>query len=161
VVELLGAVLPCARHTDHKRVQYVAFYLLDDAQLWYHHLELNGGPPTWHHFAELINKRFRPSLRESPIRELALLHCDGPVDDYCNKFALSSRDPDNTEAHQVQLFTVGLRYPLRTDIALQKQPNLDEVVMFARAYEQHNKPPPVAVPSSFWTTSRPPSCLIQ
>jgi hypothetical protein len=36
------------RHTpEHKRVAFIAFYLLDDAQLWFHHLELSRGHPTW------------------------------------------------------------------------------------------------------------------
>jgi hypothetical protein len=26
---------------------FVTFYLLDDTQLWFHHMELNGGRPTW------------------------------------------------------------------------------------------------------------------
>jgi hypothetical protein len=29
-----------------QRVAFVAFYLLDDSQLWFHHMELNGGRPT-------------------------------------------------------------------------------------------------------------------
>jgi hypothetical protein len=36
--------------SENKKVQYASFYLLDDAHMWYHRLELNGGPPSWNHF---------------------------------------------------------------------------------------------------------------
>jgi hypothetical protein len=35
---------------EHKRVTFAAFYLLDDAQLWFHCMELSGGRPTWAKF---------------------------------------------------------------------------------------------------------------
>jgi hypothetical protein len=56
---------------EHHYVPYASFYLLDDAQLWYHRLELNGGPPTWDQFVHLINKRFGPAL----VRSVSLLFC--------------------------------------------------------------------------------------
>jgi hypothetical protein len=31
---------------DDKRVMFTAFYLLDNAQLWFHRMELNGGRPS-------------------------------------------------------------------------------------------------------------------
>jgi hypothetical protein len=35
------------RTLDHQRVAFATFYLLDDAQLWFHRMKLNGGRPTW------------------------------------------------------------------------------------------------------------------
>jgi hypothetical protein len=63
-------------------VAFAAFYLLDDPQLWFHRVELNGGQPTWTQFVQLVNDRFGPSLTDNPIRELAMLRRTGNVNKY-------------------------------------------------------------------------------
>jgi hypothetical protein len=94
-----------------RRVQVASFYLLDDAQVWYHRVELNNEGPSWNRFVQLNNTRFGPPLTESPIDELALFSRDGTIEDYCAKFmVLSCRDPAISEDHQVQLFTMGLSH---------------------------------------------------
>jgi hypothetical protein len=128
------------RHTpDHKRVAFAAFYLLDDAQLWFHRMELNGGHPTRPRFVKLVNARFGPSLIDSPTGELAMLRELGTIDEYSKKFiALSCCDPSLTEPQQVQLFISDLGNPLWTDVSLQQSKTLDYAIIFARAYEQRN-----------------------
>jgi hypothetical protein len=80
--------------TENKKVQHVSFYLLDDAQMWYHRLELNCGPPSWNHFVQLIQIQFGLPLTNSLIGELPLLRREGSVDDFCTHFmSLSYRDP--------------------------------------------------------------------
>jgi hypothetical protein len=114
--------------------------------MWYHHLELNGGPPSWNHFIQLLQIHFALPLMMGPIDDVTLVRCEGLVDDYCTRFmALSCRDPSITGDHKVQIFVVGLGEPLRTDVALQRPSTLDVAVMYARAYE-HRALPPSAPP---------------
>jgi hypothetical protein len=63
-------------------VAFVVFYHLDDSQLWFHRLELNGGQPTWLQFVQLVNARFGPPLTDSPVGALAMLWRSGSIDDY-------------------------------------------------------------------------------
>jgi hypothetical protein len=66
-----------------------------------------------------------------------MLHRTGSVDEFAKRFmALSCRDPTITEQQQIQLFTTGMGDPLRLDVALQQPASMDDVVIFARAYEQ-------------------------
>jgi hypothetical protein len=126
---------------EHQRIQVASFYLLDDAQVWYHRVKLNGGLPSWNHFVQLIHTRFSPPLTESPIDELALLRRDGSIDEYCNKsMALSCHDPTISENHLVQPFTTGLSHHLLMDVVHQKLATLDEAVMYTQAYRQRDAP---------------------
>jgi hypothetical protein len=125
------------RTPEPKRVALAACYLLDDAQLWFHRLELNGGRPTWQQFIQLVNTRFGPPLTDTPLGELAMLCRSGSVDEFARRFmALSCRDPLITESQQIQLFITGLGDPLRLDVALQQPSSMDTAVIFAQAYEQ-------------------------
>jgi hypothetical protein len=104
---------------EHKKVQHTLFYLLDDAQMWYHRLELNDGPPSWNHFIQLVQIWFGPPLTDNPIDELALLRREVSVDDFCTRFmSLSCCDPAILEDHQIQLLMAGLGQPLRMNVAL-------------------------------------------
>jgi hypothetical protein len=132
------------RTVEHKKVPYAAFHLLNDAWLWFHRLELNGGLPNWAHFVQLVNINFGPPLTDSPLGDLTLLHRNGSVDDYCKQFkALSCHDPSISEEHQIKLFMSGLGKPQRIDVTLQRPVSLDEGIMFAKVYEQQNTSSPL------------------
>jgi hypothetical protein len=55
-------------------------------QLWYYHLHVNTGQPPWPWIIQLVNKRFGPPLTDNLIGELALLLCEGLVDDFAKCF---------------------------------------------------------------------------
>jgi hypothetical protein len=112
------------RTPELKRVALAACYLLDDDQLWFHRLELNGGRPTWQQFIQLVNARFGPPLTDTPLGELAMLRRSGSVDEFAR------------QSQQIQLFITGLGDPLRLDVTLQQPSSMDDAVIFARAYEQ-------------------------
>jgi hypothetical protein len=77
------------------------------------------------------------------------------MEEFCNRFmSLSCRDHSLTEHQQVQLFTIGLGKPLRTDVALQRPKTLDEEIMLARAYEQRTLLPAAPAASASNSTSR-------
>jgi hypothetical protein len=59
---------------------------------------------------------------------------------------LSCKDKTIIEAHQVQLFLVGLGKPLCTDVTLHRSPTLDDVIMLAWAYVQHETVPSLSAP---------------
>jgi hypothetical protein len=78
------------RTPELKRVALAACYLLDDAQLWFHRLELNGGRPTWQQFIQLVNAHFGLPLTDTPLGELAMLRHSGSVDEFARRFMVLS-----------------------------------------------------------------------
>jgi hypothetical protein len=150
------------RMPEDKNVSYAVFNLLNDAQLWFYFLELNGDLPTWNRFVRLVNTRFGPSLTDIPIRELAHLRRDGTVEEYCTKFvSLACREPTLSEGFQVQLFVAGLGEPLRTDITLHQPAIIDKAVKFARAHKQRTAYTIPVPPPPSRTTTRSFACANQ
>jgi hypothetical protein len=87
---------------EQKRVMLAACYVLDDAQLWFHRMELNGGRPIWQQFIQLVNACFGPPVTDTPLGELAMLRRSGSVDEFAKRFmALSCHDLSITEPQQI------------------------------------------------------------
>lgn len=81
--------------------------------------------------------RFGPSIRHNPLGELKELTQTGTIEDYQAKFLAILCRADNLQPRQqVQLFTPGLREPIRTDIELQNPASLQMAMALARAYER-------------------------
>lgn len=126
----------------HRRVWMASLYMTVAAQSWYYKYEMNNDEPSWRMFVRLAQKRFGPSMIDTPMRSLALLRHTRTIDDYCNKFMqLSCRDGELSEWQQIHLFPTNLQEPIKTDIALHLPRTMDDAVMFARAYEQRQPPP--------------------
>jgi hypothetical protein len=72
----------CGQGTpEHHRVWYAAMHLTGVAQMWYSLLELTSGLLWWHHFTNLVQQHFGPSMTDSPLGEIMLLHRVGSVED--------------------------------------------------------------------------------
>jgi hypothetical protein len=115
------------------KVFLTAFYMTDDAAQWYALIKRNHGTPDWAAFIELVNQRFRPPLRGNILGELIQLTRETTVADYQSRFlALVNRCTGLTEKQQIDIFTAGLRNPLKTDVKLEQPATLDDAMALAR-----------------------------
>lgn len=103
------------QHTlEEDKVWLATFHMTGSAQLWYHRLERDMGTPSWCRFVKLINTCFGPALRINPLGELIALHKKGMVCDFSDQFlTLQCRTGRLTKHQRIQLFTAGLRQPLK------------------------------------------------
>jgi hypothetical protein len=114
-----------------------AFYMTGDAAQWFALVERNHGTPDWAIFVKLVNQRFGPPLRGNALGELIQLKRDTTVTDYQSRFlALMYRCTGLTEKQQIDIFTVDLCNPLKTDVELEHSETLEDAMALARAYEQ-------------------------
>jgi hypothetical protein len=125
------------RTIEEEKVWLAVMHLQGTAQQWYMRLEQDEGTPGWHHFIELLDRRFGPPIRSNPLGELVACHRTCTVEDYQERFlALLMRAGLLTESQKVQLFTAGLQEPLSIDVQLQGPASLELAMSFARSYEQ-------------------------
>jgi hypothetical protein len=119
------------------KVFLATFYMTGEAAQWYDIHKRNHGQLSWEEFVTLVNQRFGPPLQSNPLGELIQLQCDSSVADYQSAFlTLVARYDDLTEKQQINIFTVGLHNPLRTDIELEHPTMLEDAMALARVYEQ-------------------------
>jgi hypothetical protein len=127
-------------------------------------LERDEGEPNWRNFKEYINLRFGPSIRHNPLGELKELIQTGSVEEYQQRFlAILCRADRLQPKMQVQLFTPGLREPIRTDVELQNPASLQMAMALARAYEKRTQvtdpvqfpPHPLVAPATTTTAPKP------
>jgi hypothetical protein len=122
---------------DVGRVFLVAFYMTGDAVQWFTLVERNCGTPDWAEFVKLVNQRFEPPLHGNALGELIQLKRDTTVANYQSRFlALVNRCTGLIEKQQIDIFTAGLRNPLKTDVEMEHPETLEDVMALAHAYEQ-------------------------
>ena len=103
---------------------------------------------------DLVNKRFGPPVRSNPFGELTHLRRTGTVREYEDQFLqLLARCEHVTERQQIDIFTAGLRNPLRIDVELQRPDSMEDAMGLARAFERRleindDTLPPASRPSS-------------
>jgi len=69
-----------------ERVCMASYHLDDIAQLWFTQLQDDDGTPSWGRFKELLNLRFGPPLRSTPMFELAECRHTGSVEEFSIRF---------------------------------------------------------------------------
>ncbi|KAM0891817.1 hypothetical protein ACQ4PT_026120 [Festuca glaucescens] len=125
---------------EEEKVWLASYYHLIGVttQQWYYQLERDEGILAWARFEEFVNMRFGPPIRSNILGELVSLRRTGSVEEYQRRFlALLCRvQPSLPQSQQVNLFTVGLLKPLRTDVEIQNPTSLQMAMSLARAYEQ-------------------------
>jgi hypothetical protein len=127
------------RTMEEEKVWMAMMHLEGIAAEWYYALEQDYGILTWPRFANFVNMWFGPSLRTKGLTELKDLRRTSTVDDYIHQFSLAlCHCADLSMQHQVNLFTVGLGKPLRTNVELQAPSHLQTTMNLAQAYERRD-----------------------
>ena len=96
-------------------------------------------------------KKFGPPAHSNKLGAVARCPSNGNVTDYQERFThlLHLAPPQSVET-EVELFTMGLPEPLRTDVELAHPEDLDDAISLALAYESRAYP----TRSSIATTPR-------
>jgi hypothetical protein len=121
------------RIMEEEKVWMASYNLEDKAQLWYMQVQQDEGIPTWRRFKDLLNLRYGPPLRSTPLFELAECRRTDTVEEYQDRFqALLPRAGPLGEAQRVQLFTGGLLPPISNQVRLHNPQTLAVAMSLAR-----------------------------
>ncbi|KAG8095157.1 hypothetical protein GUJ93_ZPchr0012g20401 [Zizania palustris] len=122
---------------EEEKVWIEPLHLEGVAVEWYYALERDHGILSWARFVDFVHMRFGPPLRHNGLAELKDLYRTGTVEEYqCQFSSLLCHCDDLSPVQQVNLFTVGLGEPLRTDVELHAPSHLQTSMSLARAYER-------------------------
>ncbi len=124
------------RIMPEERVWMASYNLHDDAQLWFMQIQEDEGTPTWPCFKDLINLRFGPPLRSTPLFELSACRRTGTVAEYSSQWqALLPRAGKLEEAQKIQLYTGGLLPPLSLQVQMQNPQSVASAMSLARQFK--------------------------
>lgn len=74
------------RALDEEKVWLASYHMTGTTQQWYYQLERDEGIHTCPRFADFVNMRFGPPIRNNPLGELAQLRCTDTMEDYQKQF---------------------------------------------------------------------------
>jgi hypothetical protein len=134
------------RIMEEEKVWMSSYNLEDGVQLWYMQVQTDEGTSSWCRFTELLNLRYGPPLRATPLSELVNCRCTSTVAECQDRFqALLARAGPLNEEQWVQLFTGDLRPPLSFDVWVLNPQSLAAAMSLARQLElreQYTAAPP-------------------
>jgi hypothetical protein len=124
------------QRTMPEKVWMASYNLEDIAQFWFIQLQEDEGTPPWGRFKELLNLRFGPAVRSTPLFELSECRRTGTVEEYSNRFqALLPRAGRLDQEQRVQLYTGGLLPPLSHQVRVHASASLAAAMSLARQLE--------------------------
>jgi hypothetical protein len=122
---------------ENDQVWYASYHLTGTAQQWYMRLTQDKVVTDWAYFVCCINERFGPSTWRNPLGKLASLCKTTTVDGYTERFlAHVARAGTLDEQQQMNIYSVGLLEPPKTDVKLQNPQDMEMTMSLARAYER-------------------------
>lgn len=122
------------RIMEEEKVWMASYNLEEGAQMWYIQIQEDKGDiPTWCRFKDLLNLRYGPPLRSSPLFELADCRRTGTVTEYQDRFqALLPCAGPLQEIQRVQLFTGRLGPQLNHAVRIHNPQSLAAAMSLAR-----------------------------
>jgi hypothetical protein len=143
----LAWLIPCEQFFEGQstptdsQVWLGSFHLTGDAHLWYHKYAKAKGRPPWDLFKKLCTTKFGPPRRTNKLGAVTRCPFNGSIADYSERFShLLHRAPPQLDETEVELFTMGLPEPIRTDVELAYPADLYEAINLALAYERRAHP---------------------
>ncbi|WVZ49309.1 hypothetical protein U9M48_000678 [Paspalum notatum var. saurae] len=137
------------------RTWLASYHLTGVAQSWYYTLEQDEGMPSWERFRELCSLRFKPTVRDTCLSELARLPFTSTVQDYTERLSSVLCHSRNLLAPQkAELFVGGLPDDIRIDVELWEPRDLQTAMYLAQAIETHVK---CSDPGALYLRRQPPS----
>jgi hypothetical protein len=113
--------------------------------MWYIYVQTDEGTPSWRRFKELLNLRYGPPLRATPLFELANYCRTGSVADYQDRFQALHPVQDPSRRRNGSNSSRGLLPPLSFDVQVHNLQCLEAAMSLARQLElqeQYTQTPP-------------------
>lgn len=114
-----------------------AFHLSSIAHSWFYQLERDEGMISWPVFKHYCSMRFGPAIRTNTLGAIKHLQQNDTLAQYQQDFTgLLCHAIGLSRTHQIELFTAGLKEPIRTHVELEGQTTLQHAMNLARAYDR-------------------------